>query len=322
MADSEVHSPIPAEHAFLILASRWHELAQAAGTDRMLPSDADILALSCLRLAVEWGSEFTDRVDRQSQVNRVLLEDRGSASWIDQLPWDLCRASIQPAPSESGWVELLVESLDHHNSSIRRWMMELGWTAHRWLDPQESNPRLLKNVADTLGFAVLAVGLAAKLSRSDDEFWTQAEDFAPPSGFEDQYQTRLDYAREHSILCTQAAFLTREAECRRIIGEAVFGQMQRTQGSQSSGEGERSESAPGQQSGISKEMARQVVASYLASKTHFGGAPNIYGVDLSDCWIVYLERMGDRLMLRSSEIVAVSKRTGEIVYAGSAHDEG
>ncbi len=225
VADSEVHSPIPAERAFLILAGRWHERAQAAVTDRMLPSDADILALSCLRLAVEWGSEFTDRVDRQSQVNRVLLEDRGSAAWIDQLPWDLCRASSQPAPSESGWVELLVESLDHHNSSIRRWMMELGWTAHRWLDPQESNPRLLKNVADTLGFAVLAVGLAAKLSRSDDEFWTQAEAFAPPSGFEDQYQTRLDYAREHGILCTQAALLTREAECRRIIGEAVFGQM-------------------------------------------------------------------------------------------------
>jgi hypothetical protein len=44
-------------------------------------------------------------------------------------------------------------------------------------------------------------------------------------------------------------------------------------------------------------------------------------VSLEECWLVYCSG-SDLPGLFSSTIVAVSKLTGEVVYAGSAHDEG
>lgn len=122
-----------AERAFLVLARKWRERVQVVSSDAMLPQDADTLALSCLTLAVEWGSDFTVQAERQIEANTELLEARERPAWFDQLLWDLCLTSNLPAPSESEAVERLTANLDYHNSSIRHWMMELGWTAHRWL---------------------------------------------------------------------------------------------------------------------------------------------------------------------------------------------
>jgi hypothetical protein len=49
---------------------------------------------------------------------------------------------------------------------------------------------------------------------------------------------------------------------------------------------------------------------------------NVYGlrVPLGDCWVVYVPL--PTLMLRSSEIIVVAKESGEVVYHGSANDEG
>ena len=174
-----------------------------------------IIAMS-LTLAVEWGSDFTVQAERQIEANKELLEARERPAWFDQLLWDLCLTSNLPAPSESEAVERLTANLDYHNSSIRHWMMDLGWTAHRWLAAEESTAPLLKNLADTLGSALMAAGLAAKLARSDEEFWARAQRFVPPNGFEDQYRARLDSVREDGILSTQAPFLNTEAQCRRI----------------------------------------------------------------------------------------------------------
>lgn len=44
-------------------------------------------------------------------------------------------------------------------------------------------------------------------------------------------------------------------------------------------------------------------------------------VSLEECWLVYCGGL-DRFGLFPSTIVAVSKHTGEVVYAGSARDEG
>ncbi len=170
-----------AERAFLVLAGNWRERMQVV-SGHMHPRDADTLALSCLTLAVEWGSDFTVQAERQIEANTELLEGcegRGVA-WLERLVWDLCLTSNLPAPSESEAVERLTDNLDYHNSSIRHWMMELGWTAHRWLAAEESTAPLLKNLADTLGSALMAAGLAAKLARSDEEFWARAERFVPP----------------------------------------------------------------------------------------------------------------------------------------------
>jgi len=51
--------------------------------------------------------------------------------------------------------------------------------------------------------------------------------------------------------------------------------------------------------------------------------PSLYltrPVRLEDCWVCYLEPRP--MMLASSEIVVASRETGEVVYAGSANDEG
>ena len=50
-------------------------------------------------------------------------------------------------------------------------------------------------------------------------------------------------------------------------------------------------------------------------------SPALYAVDLRDAWIVYA-RERRSTMIQSSTIVAVSKTTGAVLYAGSAHDEG
>jgi hypothetical protein len=55
-----------------------------------------------------------------------------------------------------------------------------------------------------------------------------------------------------------------------------------------------------------------------------GREPAMYWVSkvsLEECWLVY-GSTSDRFGLFPSTIIAVSKHTGEVVYAGSAHDEG
>ena len=38
------------------------------------------------------------------------------------------------------------------------------------------------------------------------------------------------------------------------------------------------------------------------------------------CWVIYVER--EPVVIMSSQIIGVSKTTGEVVYSGSANDEG
>ena len=50
--------------------------------------------------------------------------------------------------------------------------------------------------------------------------------------------------------------------------------------------------------------------------------PLIYNAPpLDECWIVYLARE-PYLALQSAEIVLIARASGEIVYRGSANDEG
>lgn len=47
----------------------------------------------------------------------------------------------------------------------------------------------------------------------------------------------------------------------------------------------------------------------------------IYNVRREDTWVVY-KNPRDMTLLRSSEVVVVCKRTGRVLYEGSACDEG
>ena len=211
-----------AELAFLVLARQWQEDVSAADSNRALPMSADRLALSSLLLAIAWGRKFSDAARQQAEVNKEAVAGRIGA-WIDQLPWALAESAHPASISrQADSVETLTVNLDHHNSSIRVWMMKIGWTVRPWLIAPEAMPRLLKNVADTLAWPSLAAGLAAALAPSEDEFWGLARGFEPPSGFADQYLHRLDQIKRLGVLGIQAPFWQIEAECWKTIAEAVL----------------------------------------------------------------------------------------------------
>jgi hypothetical protein len=47
---------------------------------------------------------------------------------------------------------------------------------------------------------------------------------------------------------------------------------------------------------------------------------NLYGVRREDTWVVY--KNPREVALRSADVVVVCKRTGRVLYEGSANDEG
>lgn len=216
--------PTVAEHAFLVVARKWNVDVQAADKNISLPRAVDILALSCLLLAVEWGDKFTDVARQQMESNRGAAAARGYQSWYDRLPWELCQASMMVTPSESVAVKKLTVNLDNHSGSIRCWMMEIGWMARSWLAAPEAIPLLLKNLADTLGGPFKAAGLAAALVSTPDEFWTLARDFKHHDDrFAEQYAHRLKLLEVHGIFDIQASFWKLEAQCRKEIAAGVLG---------------------------------------------------------------------------------------------------
>lgn len=79
---------------------------------------------------------------------------------------------------------------------------------------------------------------------------------------------------------------------------------------------------------ITRAEARQRAERYVLNRMFKGatvrdGAEtggNIYGVRREDTWVVYKNPRVSAL--RSADVVVVCKRTGRVLYEGSAHDEG
>lgn len=63
------------------------------------------------------------------------------------------------------------------------------------------------------------------------------------------------------------------------------------------------------------------VRAVLLPEELTGRGPVLYGVDLGDCWIAYIEQSGGPAQ-RSSTIVVIGRENGQVVYRGSANDEG
>lgn len=218
-----ISTPTVAERAFLALAREWQAEVERSPKDSALPRAVDVRALSCLLLAVEWGADFTSVARDQMETNRLAAEGRREMSWMDQLSWNLCLASSLVSPSQCSAMQELTANLDHHNSSIRCWMMEIGWFAVPWLNPVEAAVRLLKNLADTLAGPFMAAGLAARFFDNADGFLGFARHFKPPDSFAEQYRNRLKYVEEHGIREIQAPFWETEAICRKAIEQAGLG---------------------------------------------------------------------------------------------------
>lgn len=193
--------PLIAERAFLALGREWANQARNTQEGYPLPRRADELALACLLLTVEWGAESTNVARQQMELVRELAATRRDVSWMDALSWRLCEcANCEPPLCDLEAVLELTANLDHHNSSIRQWMMELGWFVADWLNPVEASARLLKNVADTLMGPLMAAGLASRLFEDADSFMAYARDFKPPETFAEQYGDRRRIVEQQGIL--------------------------------------------------------------------------------------------------------------------------
>lgn len=80
---------------------------------------------------------------------------------------------------------------------------------------------------------------------------------------------------------------------------------------------------------ISRAEARRLAGRHVL-KRMFQGAPvsdsarvrlNVYNVRQKDTWVVF-KNSEEPFSFRSSEVLIVCKRTGRVLYEGSAGDEG
>lgn len=214
-----------AERAFLVLSREWLTEYKNQSPIKRDAAQRCLIALACLTLAVEWGQKFSDVARKQIEINRLAVSVRDYFFWLDRLPWKLCAASFLASPLQTEAVHELTTNLDHHDSSTRCWMMEMGWFVSSWLDPEKCTPKLLKNLANTLAYPLLAAGLAAKLYSSAEDFMAQAQAFAPPITFEKQYQNRLQTVDDLGTRAVQAYFWQTEAQCRKEIERTVLARL-------------------------------------------------------------------------------------------------
>lgn len=228
----ESHRLPLAEQAFIKLASLWHETAAHSDPERALPKKADDTALACLLLHSEWGRQFGTAALQRADANARLASTRFPAqrlafldvgSWIDGLPWQLCRPAAALGGDTGYPMGRLVLSLTHHQSSIRCWMMEIAWMVRASLPIDEAVPRLLKNVADTLLGVRMAMGLASALCPTNEELDKYIESYVPPEGFADQFNERIAAFRQEGFSLSPTYFWALECRCRRMIEQAVLG---------------------------------------------------------------------------------------------------
>lgn len=215
--------PSKAEMIFLSLSNEWKKgvTAKDAKKDYYLPWDLDELALSCLLLARDYGSSFTEVAKQDMDANITLLE-KPLITWIYKLPWQLATASMDENPENSYAVDALVANLNHHNSSIRTWMVEIGWLVRKWLKAEHSLDPLLENIASALVGVEISWGLAASLFENQDDFYEAAKSWELPENvnhFKSQYDDRCNELSKMGTTYMQGPLWKLEARCRQIITE-------------------------------------------------------------------------------------------------------
>lgn len=211
-----------AERIFLRISQKWARDFGEVPSNHAPPRIVDEMALSCLLLAVEWGNRFSEAASMQMELNAEFTS-KEYFWWLDNLLWTLTLSSLTPNPSESIAIERLSTNLDHRDSSIRGFMMEMGWIVRRWLSRESVIPRLLKNVSDTLGHVDIALGLAYSFFDGEEDFEQAVQIYEPESiFFTDQFADRIGFYRDKGFERTQWSLLKLELRLRRIIEENIL----------------------------------------------------------------------------------------------------
>lgn len=209
-------TPTSAERVFLALARSWARQFSEVHENRAPSRDLDELALSALALANNYGSQFTIVAQRQVAANIELTHRRGSGGWLDRMTCSLMQMCSSRTSEDCWQLQELVANLNHHNSAIRLWMMEIAWVIRRRLPRETVLPILLENVASTLAGVEMAWGLAAALFEERTAFDDAAAVWLPGNNFDQQYAERVQKLRHQTFAC-QAGLWKLEASLYRRL---------------------------------------------------------------------------------------------------------
>lgn len=217
---SIVERPSHAEKAFLSLARTWAQQYTPLPKNHPPSRDLDLMALSALVLAFDSKENFTDIAHQEIQNNISLCNNHGSIGWMDSILWSLMQVRHKSNLHECSQMDQLVANLNHHNSAIRIWMMEIAWIMRTRLPRDRVLPLLLENVASTLGGVDKAWGLAAVLFEDRAAFLKAANNWSPENDFNDQYAERVEQLKDKTFAC-QAPFWKLEATIYRQLSQTL-----------------------------------------------------------------------------------------------------
>lgn len=204
-----------------------HQAAAAQRTERGNESETSRrLGLATLLFVAEYRERVGDHARVLAQLERSIdvLRRNAPAMWpppwlhVEIYPLRLAQ-TILVADAETLADASTYDLVEFHQSSVRSDAMEAIWFCADAVPRDLVVPRLLSNIAGTLGFVETAIAVAARCCGSTEAFLAAADSFVPPSNFASQFKDRIDQVREKPGLVPdcQGPLLAKEAEVRGLL---------------------------------------------------------------------------------------------------------
>lgn len=208
------------EDTLIKLANKWHKTVKETPVDTALERETDLIAFACLLLITEYDDILTDK------INEIIIENTNAAfaHWsikiyatYEAMVWNLCLKDTPTISKRANALALLLYTLDAPGSLSRKWAMDIGWIIRSWLDVEQAVPRLLNNVANTLGYVRDSFALAWKLCGGDERMEEYINNQTVDERYTKQFQEKIAVLRKEGFALSQEVFLTMENKCRQII---------------------------------------------------------------------------------------------------------
>lgn len=216
--------PTVAERAYLKLVDNYHEgLASLDIDEPWRPLSLREMAYGCLSLAVEYGRNFTDVARQRHYRQRLtgipwLAATRCREESVEALTWLLVEQAM--SSNEDAERQLIV-GLTAGYSEYRMLNMELAWFTRALLPAETIIPRLLKNVAETLGYWWEAVGLSREFAGTLESWEKHVAEYVPED-LPEQFATRIGLAKEMGPAAATLHFIQTECRVRKQVEAIIF----------------------------------------------------------------------------------------------------